>query len=165
MPAWISCSYQHPENFNFDGIFWNPFVFRHSTPNPDCGLLISECHIRMAGVEARIRTYKEVTRDVRPNGYNAFQVMALMEHVDFASFGYQITSLFLSPSRFGSADDLTAHSMGILVFRDLVHLHPVRFTAPQFHARRSVPLPAIESAVLDRYLPLRSGDVMIYVTE
>jgi 1,4-alpha-glucan branching enzyme len=33
-------------------------------------------------------------------GYNAIQLMAVMEHAYYASFGYQVTS-FYAPSRFG----------------------------------------------------------------
>ena len=32
-------------------------------------------------------------------GYNAIQLMAVMEHAYYASFGYQVTS-FYAPSRF-----------------------------------------------------------------
>jgi len=34
-------------------------------------------------------------------GYNAIQLMAVMEHAYYASFGYQVTSFF-APSRFSS---------------------------------------------------------------
>jgi 1,4-alpha-glucan branching enzyme len=138
VPAWINFTYQNPENFNFDGVFWNPsdpYVFRHGSPQLDCGLLIYECHIGMAGVEARLHTFKEFTRDILPmvkaNGYNAIQVMAIMEHAYYASFGYQVTSFFSPSSRFGTPEDLkelidTAHSMGILVFLDLIHSHAAK---------------------------------------
>ncbi|OHT06810.1 1,4-alpha-glucan-branching enzyme [Tritrichomonas foetus] len=140
IPAWINYTYQNPENFNFDGVFWNPestYEFQHPKPEhpSDCALLIYECHIGMAGVEPRLHTYKEFTRDVLPmvkrDGYNAIQVMAIMEHAYYASFGYQVTSFFAPSSRFGTPDDLkelvdTAHSMGILVFLDLVHSHAAK---------------------------------------
>ena len=34
-------------------------------------------------------------------GYNAIQLMAVMEHAYYASFGYQVTSFF-APSRFAA---------------------------------------------------------------
>jgi len=36
-------------------------------------------------------------------GYNAIQLMAVMEHAYYASFGYQVTSFF-APSRFSTRD-------------------------------------------------------------
>ena len=140
IPAWINYTYQNPENYNFDGVFWNPpekFVFKHPSPEPpaDCALLIYETHIGMAGVEPRVHTYKEFTKDILPmikkNGYNAIQIMAIMEHAYYASFGYQVTSFFAPSSRFGTPDDLrelidTAHSMGLTVFLDLVHSHAAK---------------------------------------
>lgn len=140
IPAWINYTYQNPENYNFDGVFWNPpdpYVPKHLSPEPptDCALLIYESHVGMAGVEPRLHTYKEFTRDVLPmikeDGYNAIQIMAIMEHAYYASFGYQVTSFFAPSSRFGTPDDLkelidTAHSMGLLVFLDLVHSHAAK---------------------------------------
>jgi 1,4-alpha-glucan branching enzyme len=35
--AWINYTYQNPENFNFDGVFWNPptpYAFKHPRPSP-----------------------------------------------------------------------------------------------------------------------------------
>ncbi|OHT10755.1 1,4-alpha-glucan-branching enzyme [Tritrichomonas foetus] len=89
----------------------------------------------MAGVDPRVHTYKEFTRDILPmikkNGYNAIQVMAIMEHAYYASFGYQVTSFFAPSSRFGTPDDLkelidTAHGMGITVIMDLIHSHAAK---------------------------------------
>ena len=34
-------------------------------------------------------------------GYNAVQLMAIMEHVYYASFGYQVTNFFAISSRYG----------------------------------------------------------------
>ena len=61
-------------------------------------------------------------------GYNCIQLMAIMEHAYYASFGYQVTSFFAPSSRYGSIDDLkmlidTAHQQGILVLLDVVHSH------------------------------------------
>ena len=61
-------------------------------------------------------------------GYNVIQLMAIMEHAYYASFGYQINSFFAASSRFGTPEDLkelidTAHGMGIMVLLDVVHSH------------------------------------------
>ena len=52
----------------------------------------------IATPEGRVGQYGEFARDVLPRivrlGYNAVQLMAVMEHVYYASFGYQVTSFF-----------------------------------------------------------------------
>lgn len=136
IPAWINYVRQNTENIDFNGIFWNPekkYVFKHPKPAPlDCALLIYETHIGMAGVEPRIHTYKEFEENVLPmikkDGYNAIQIMAIMEHPYYGSFGYQVTNFFAISSRFGTPEELksmidTAHGMGLHVFLDLVHSH------------------------------------------
>ncbi|KAK8839933.1 1,4-alpha-glucan branching enzyme activity protein [Tritrichomonas musculus] len=132
VPAWINCTYQNPENFNIDGIFWNPpepFVFDHPYPEPrtNCAFLIYECHIGMADREPRMHTYNEFTEKVLPyvkkHGFNAIQLMGIMEHAYYASAGYQVTSFFAPSYRYGTPDDLKrlineAHKMGIYVILD-----------------------------------------------
>lgn len=61
-------------------------------------------------------------------GYNAIQLMAIMEHAYYASFGYQVTSFFAASSRYGTPDDLkylmdVAHKNNIYVLLDVVHSH------------------------------------------
>ena len=51
-------------------------------------------------------SYDEVRERVLPHvhrqGYDAIQMMAVMEHAYYASFGYQVTSFFATSSRFGT---------------------------------------------------------------
>lgn len=55
--------------------------------------------------EGRVGTYNEFTDNVlkriKDLGYNAIQLMAIMEHAYYASFGYQVTSFFGVSSRYG----------------------------------------------------------------
>ena len=99
---------------------------------PQKKLFIYECHIGMAQEEGKVGSYAEFTANVLPRiqklGYNTLQIMAIMEHPYYASFGYQVTNFFASSSRFGTPDELkklidTAHSMGIAVLLDVVHSH------------------------------------------
>ncbi|XP_043927777.1 1,4-alpha-glucan-branching enzyme [Protopterus annectens] len=65
--------------------------------------------------------------------YNCIQLMAVMEHAYYASFGYQVTSFFAASSRYGTPEELkelvdTAHSMGIVVLLDVVHSHASKNT-------------------------------------
>ena len=102
------------------------------------GLRIYECHIGMAQETETVGTYREFRDNVLPRirdlGYNAIQIMAIMEHPYYGSFGYQVSSFFAASSRFGSPNDLkslidTAHGMGITVLLDVVHSHAVKNTA------------------------------------
>jgi len=99
---------------------------------PKKNLFIYECHIGMAQEEGKVSTYGEFTRYTLPRirdlGYNAVQIMAIMEHPYYASFGYQVTNFFAASSRFGMPEELkqlidTAHKMGIAVLLDVVHSH------------------------------------------
>ena len=108
---------------------WQNDGFERGESEP---VLIYECHIGMAGEEERIATYDEFTRDILPRvkrlGYNAVQLMAIMEHPYYGSFGYQVSNFFAASSRFGTPEELkrlidTAHGMGIAVLLDLVHSH------------------------------------------
>ncbi len=98
---------------------------------------IYECHIGMAQEEGKGISYKEFTTYTLPRvkklGYNTLQIMAIMEHPYYASFGYQVTNFFAASSRFGMPEDLkelinTAHSMGIAVLLDVVHSHACKNT-------------------------------------
>ena len=104
---------------------------------PKKNLFIYECHIGMAQEEGKVGSYKEFTQYVLPRirdlGYNTIQIMAIMEHPYYASFGYQVTNFFAASSRFGMPEDLkelinTAHKMGIAVLLDVVHSHASKNT-------------------------------------
>ena len=109
-----------------------PFRWTDAGFRPEKTLYIYECHIGMAQEEPKIGTYIEFRDKILPRikdlGYNTVQIMAIMEHPYYASFGYQVTNLFAASSRFGTPEELkslidTAHSMGIAVLLDVVHSH------------------------------------------
>jgi 1,4-alpha-glucan branching enzyme len=116
---------------------------------------IYECHVGIATQELKVGTYKEFAQYIIPRikkqGYNTIQLMAIMEHAYYASFGYQVTSFYaasrleikliyykpgiqlLYVSRFGTPDELkelidVAHSHGIYVLLDVVHSHASKNT-------------------------------------
>ncbi len=114
------------------------FVWHDEAFVPSQELFIYECHIGMAQEEEKVGTYAEFRDDILPRikelGYNTLQIMAIMEHPYYGSFGYQVSSFFAASSRFGMPADLkslidTAHSMGIAVLLDVVHSHAVKNTA------------------------------------
>ena len=101
-------------------------------------LYIYEAHVGMAQEEGRIGTYREFAditlKHIKEAGYNTIQLMAIMEHPYYGSFGYQVSNFYAASSWFGKPEDLKylvnkAHSMGIRVLLDLVHSHAVKNTA------------------------------------
>ncbi|MCD8382489.1 MAG: alpha amylase C-terminal domain-containing protein [Clostridiales bacterium] len=100
-------------------------------------LYIYEAHVGMATEEERIGTYREFARDVLPRikkaGYNTVQLMAIMEHPYYGSFGYQVSNFYAASSWFGKPEDLKylvnrAHKLGLRVLLDVVHSHAVKNT-------------------------------------
>lgn len=128
-------SRQEKEGTAFCQNFWNPqekYVMKHPRPSKPSSPRIYECHVGISSWEGKVNTYKDFTATVLPRivslGYNTIQLMAIMEHAYYGSFGYQVTSFFAPSSRFGNPDDLkelvdTAHGLGLTVLLDVVHSH------------------------------------------
>ncbi len=101
-------------------------------------LYIYEAHVGMAQEDGKVSTYREFADVTLPyikkSGYNTVQLMAIMEHPYYGSFGYQVSNFFSASSWFGKPDDLKylvnkAHKLGIRVLLDVVHSHAVKNTA------------------------------------
>ena len=114
-----------------------PFAWTDQDFKPEKNLFIYECHIGMAQEAGKVGTYTEFRENILPRikalGYNTIQIMAIMEHPYYASFGYQVTNFFAASSRFGMPEELkalinTAHEMGIAVLLDVVHSHASKNT-------------------------------------
>ncbi|VBB83794.1 Putative Glycoside Hydrolase Family 13 [Podospora comata] len=138
LPAWIKYVTQDLSvSPAYDARFWNPpaserYSFKHQRPKRPESLRIYEAHVGISSPELRVTTYKEFTKNMLPRikslGYNAIQLMAIMEHAYYASFGYQVNNFFAASSRYGPPEDLkelvdTAHSLGLVVLLDVVHSH------------------------------------------
>ncbi|XP_037888240.1 1,4-alpha-glucan-branching enzyme [Glossina fuscipes] len=122
---------------NFKQLVWHPadeeiYTFKYPSAKRPKSLRIYECHVGIASQEPCIASYDHFTTEVIPRikrqGYNAIQVMAVMEHAYYASFGYQVTSFFAASSRFGTPEQLkrmidVAHESGLFVLLDVVHSH------------------------------------------
>ncbi len=117
---------------------WNSFPWTDEEFKPADSLYIYEAHVGMAQEEGKVGTYREFAKYVLPRvkkaGYNAIQLMAIMEHPYYGSFGYQVSNFFAASSWFGKPEDLKylvnkAHKMGIQVLLDVVHSHAVKNTA------------------------------------
>ena len=140
IPAWIRRVIQDPESHDFAGQLWFPekpfewstnFILNGNVQQP----IIYECHVGMAQEAEKVGSYREFADVILPRikrgGYNAIQLMAVMEHPYYGSFGYHVSNFFCPSSRFGTPEDLKylvdkAHSIGIAVIMDIVHSHAVK---------------------------------------
>ena len=136
IPAWITRVTQDLSvSPVYDARFWNPphkYQFKNARPPKPKSARIYEAHVGISSPDMKVATYTEFTRNTLPRirdlGYNTIQLMAIMEHAYYASFGYQINSFFAASSRYGFPDELkelidVAHGMGITVLLDVVHSH------------------------------------------
>jgi len=138
LPAWIKYVTQDLSvSPAYDARFWNPpasetYKFKNSRPKKPASARVYEAHVGISSPDQRVATYKEFTQNMLPRiknlGYNVIQLMAVMEHAYYASFGYQINNFFAASSRYGTPEELkelidTAHGMGITMLLDVVHSH------------------------------------------
>lgn len=114
-----------------------PYSWTDKKFTPEKIPFIYECHIGMAQEKCDVGTYREFIDNILPRikalGYNTVQIMAVMEHPYYGSFGYQVSNFFAPSSRYGTSSELkelvnTAHAMGITVLLDLVHSHAIKNT-------------------------------------
>ena len=140
IPAYARHVVQDPDTKLFCArVYESKYVWKHKSPKAarsaaQSAPRIYEAHVGMATEEERVGTYAEFRDSMLPRikkaGYDTVQLMAVMEHPYYGSFGYHVSSFFAASSRFGSPDDLkslvdAAHGMGLRVIMDLVHSHSV----------------------------------------
>lgn len=138
LPAYVRRVVQDEETKLFSAQVWNPpkpYVWKHAHTVPKTAPVIYEAHVGMAQEEAKVGTYAEFRDNTLPRikkaGYNTIQLMAVMEHPYYGSFGYHVSNFFAASSRFGTPEDLkslidAAHGMGLSVIMDIVHSHAVK---------------------------------------
>ena len=140
IPAYARYVTQDPATNLFSACVWQPdrpYEWRNPRPlaSRSASPLIYEAHVGMGTEEEKVGSYAEFRDKVLPRikraGYDTVQLMAVMEHPYYGSFGYHVSSFFAASSRFGTPDDLkslidTAHGMGLKVIMDLVHSHAVQ---------------------------------------
>lgn len=143
IPLYARYVRQNWESRDFTATVWKPeqsYEWHDGDFEPKTNIppLIYEAHVGMATEECRVGTYREFADNILPriraDGYNTVQLMAIMEHPYYGSFGYHVSNFFAPSSRFGTPDELkylidTAHSLGLSVFLDLVHSHAVKNVA------------------------------------
>ncbi len=139
IPTYARRVVQDPATKLFSAQVWmprRPYRWKHASPAA-AGIapLVYEAHVGMAQEEEKVGTWDEFREKVLPRvkaaGYNVLQLMAVMEHPYYGSFGYHVSSFFAASSRFGEPEGLkrlvdAAHGMGLRVIMDLVHSHAVK---------------------------------------
>ena len=112
IPAYARRVVQDPQTNLFSAQVWepkNPYVWKNPrspvprspfpVPHPP---LIYEAHVGMAQEEGKVGTYAEFRDNILPRikaaGYNVVQLMAVMEHPYYGSFGYHVSSFFAPSS-------------------------------------------------------------------
>ena len=139
IPLYIRRVEQDPTTYIWCGVIVDEpeYEWKKRSFKPAKTPYIYECHIGMAQEKEGMGTYAEFTDNVLPRiaklGYNTIQIMAIMEHPYYGSFGYQVSSFFAACSRYGTPNELKslidkAHSYGIAVLLDVVHSHAVSNT-------------------------------------
>ncbi|MBT3377603.1 MAG: 1,4-alpha-glucan-branching enzyme [Lentisphaerae bacterium] len=139
IPAYANRVVQDAETHIFNAQVWapsQPYEWKAPTPSrPPVQPLVYEAHVGIAQEKAAVGTYAEFRDQTLPRivqaGYNTVQLMAVMEHPYYGSFGYHVSSFFAASSRFGTPEELKslidrAHELGLSVIMDLVHSHAVK---------------------------------------
>ena len=120
--------------------FWLPekaFSFIHNRPQKQLFPRIYEAHVGMAQPFLQrnansVGSYADFTAHILPRihecGYTAVQLMGILEHPLYRSFGYQVSSYFAPCSRYGTPDQFkalvdAAHGLGLAVILDIPHAH------------------------------------------
>ncbi|HON18941.1 MAG TPA: alpha amylase C-terminal domain-containing protein [Salinivirgaceae bacterium] len=140
LPSYTRVAIQDPQTKLFAAQVWaplKPYRWKNSKGPKITYTIIYEAHVGMATEEERVGTFREFADQRIPEiakaGYNVVQLMAIMEHPYYGSFGYHVSNFFAVSSRFGNPDDLKylvdkAHQYGLAVIMDLVHSHSVKNT-------------------------------------
>lgn len=135
---WVEQDAKNPEQWC--ARMWapaKPFRFRNKRPPKLVWPRIYEAHIGMAQSSLThfgdsVGSYEYFQRFILPrikaDGYTAIQLMGLLEHPLYKSFGYQVSSYFAPSFRYGNPDQFkelvdAAHGLGLAVILDIPHGH------------------------------------------
>ena len=138
VPAWARCTQQDTHTGELyalvppDDLLAYPWRHPRKIPPPETALRIYEAHVGISSSEPVVADWEHFRVHVLPRvaalGYTALLLIAAQEHGYYASLGYQVTSFFAPPSRFGSPSQLQAlvddaHGYGMRVLFEVVHSH------------------------------------------
>ncbi|CAL0310898.1 unnamed protein product [Lupinus luteus] len=135
VPAWATYVQPETDGMQAYAIHWDPppehaYKRKHASPKVPNSLRIYEAHVGISGSEPKISSFNDFTDKVLPHikvaGYNAIQLIGVVEHKDYFTVGYRVTNFYAVSSRYGTPDDFKrlvdeAHGLGLLVFLEIVH--------------------------------------------
>ncbi|OIW13401.1 hypothetical protein TanjilG_19753 [Lupinus angustifolius] len=135
VPAWASYVQPEADGMQAYAIHWDPppeqaYKRKNTSPKVPNSLRIYEAHVGISGSEPKISSFNDFTDKVLPHikvaGYNAIQLIGVIEHKDYFTVGYRVTNFYAVSSRYGTPDDFKrlvdeAHGLGLLVFLEIVH--------------------------------------------
>ena len=135
---WARYAVQFEERADYHAVHWSPpehYVWKHQRPGKPKSIRIYEAHVGISSPEPKIASYTYFADNVLPRikalGYTCVELMAVMEHAYYGSFGYHVTSFYAPSSRYGTPDEFKylvdkAHSLGLFVILDIVHSHAAK---------------------------------------
>ncbi len=139
IPAYTRYVLQDEKSKEFAAVVEDEGKFKFKHPVPAAAApLIYESHIGMAQEEGKVGSFAEYREKILPEiaakGYNTVQLMGIMEHPYYGSFGYHVANFYAVSSRFGTPEEFKelvdeAHRLGLRVIIDLVHSHSVKNVA------------------------------------
>ncbi|XP_004513877.1 1,4-alpha-glucan-branching enzyme 3, chloroplastic/amyloplastic [Cicer arietinum] len=135
VPAWATYVQPELDGRQAHAIHWEPppehaYKWKNKSPKKPKALRIYEAHIGISGSEPKISSFNDFTDKILPYikeaGYNAIQLIGVVEHQDYFTVGYRVTNFYAASSRYGTPDDFKrlvdeAHGLGLLVFMEIVH--------------------------------------------
>ncbi|OIT00448.1 PREDICTED: 1,4-alpha-glucan-branching enzyme 3, chloroplastic/amyloplastic isoform X1 [Nicotiana attenuata] len=135
VPAWATYVIPDADGKQALAVHWEPppehaYKWKHKHPLKPKSLRIYECHVGICSQEPKVSSFSDFISKVLPHakeaGYNAIQLIGVVEHKDYFTVGYRVTNFYAVSSRFGTPDDFKrlvdeAHGLGLLVFLEIVH--------------------------------------------
>lgn len=132
---WAKYVVKQTNTQEYEMSFYNPsesekYRMKYERPLKPTNLKIYEINMDIQSPEPRMTTYTYfrdvILPKIKKQGYNAVQLMGVMEHATYTTFGHQTSSFFAASSRFGTPEELKslideAHRLGLCVYLDLVH--------------------------------------------
>ena len=138
MPPWARYAIQKESTAPFEAVHWAPpSAYQWKNPRPDKpkSLRIYEAHVGISSPEPKVASYTYFADNILPYvadlGYSTVELMAVMEHAYYGSFGYHCSAYYAISSRYGTPEELKylvdkAHGLGLTVILDVVHSHASR---------------------------------------
>lgn len=135
VPAWATYVIPDADGKQAFAVHWEPppesaYKWKNKPPPKPESLRIYECHVGISGQEPQVTSFSDFIQKVLPHvkaaGYNAIQLIGVVEHKDYFTVGYKVTNFFAVSSRYGTPEDFKqlvdeAHGLGLMVFLDIIH--------------------------------------------